>query len=73
MPNTMCCTHATVCGGEVLSSWKQSVWIHWAYVPLCNTRGSGGMLPKKLKNGCSEIESEAILESKYMHQFQGFD
>ena len=31
------------------------------------------LMLRGLKNCCFEIESEAILESKYMHQFQGFD
>ena len=64
-------------GGEVLSSWKQSIWIPRASINTfhcvkhnqhANARGSGGRSPRKiLKNRCSEIEFEAILKSKYMH------
>ena len=55
------------------------LWIvgNCSYVLLCEVQsvsmhsmlmlgGSGGMAPRKcLKNRCSEIESEGILESKY--------
>ena len=61
-------------GGEVLSSWKQSIWIPRASINTfhcakhnqhANARGSGGRSPRKiLKNRRTEI---AILKSKYMH------
>ena len=61
-------------GGEVLSSRKQRIWIPRASICTfncakhnqhANARESGGMPPQK--NRCFEIESKAILESKYMH------
>ena len=40
---------------------------HNQHVQHVNARGSRGMLPQKiLKNRCSEIESEGILESIYL-------
>ena len=61
-------------GGKVLSFWNQSIWIPRVSIKMFHCTkismrsmlmlgGSGGMLPRKiLKNRCSEIESEAILE-----------
>ena len=63
-------------GGKVLSSWKQSIWIPKAPINTfhcakhANAKGVwpwGHAHQKNFEKRNSEVESEAILESKYMH------
>ena len=62
-------------GGKILSSWKQSLraskkfiaTLHYAKHSLMLGGSEGMPAQKNLINRCSEIESEVILESNYMH------
>ena len=63
-------------GRGVLSSWKQSIWIPRPSINMfhcANMLMLGGLRACPLeKFRCSAIESEAILESKYMHVISRF-
>ena len=53
-------------GHQKMCSIVRSTISMWSILML---GGSGGMPPRKNLKRCSEIESEAILELKYMHVF----
>ena len=55
-------------GGKVLSSWKQSIWHLQIRSMVRSTISMRSMLmPPENFEKLMQIESEAILESKYMH------